>query len=391
MIPILIIGSLGFVATNLYLPSLPSIVRALETSQSQVQLTLSFYLFSFGASQLIYGPLSDQVGRKQVVLSGILITVFGTLVCFFAPWIEVLVAGRFVEGVGVGACAVGTRAILRDVYSGDTLAQKGSYVAVGTGVFMALAPILGGYIQKGWGWRANFGFIALYSLLCMLIVFFLLYETHRERDSKALRISNMKKKYGLLFKSRIFMSYAACGALSFSGLAAYLAVSPFLFQNVLGISAITYGWLALFIAIGLAGGGFVNGWLIPRFGRQSLLRIAAWLQLITAAGMVMFGLLGWLSVLLVMVPMLIYMFGAGVIFANSFAGAFHFFSKIAGFAGAAYGCLQILGGTVASAILSGSHAQNQVPLGLYLSPSSLLTLYFQRMGHQFTLKMDKKL
>src|SRR5437868_1807383 len=94
---LLLLGSIGFVATDLYLPSLPSIMRTFTTTKAHVQLTLSFYLLAFGFSQILYGPLSDKIGRKKVVLIGLTITITGSLICFLSSTIEILIGGRILE------------------------------------------------------------------------------------------------------------------------------------------------------------------------------------------------------------------------------------------------------------------------------------------------------
>lgn len=385
---ILILGSIGFVATDLYLPSLPSIMVGFSTTKGLVQLTLSFYLFSFAASQLFYGPFSEKVGRKRVVLYGLLLTMVGSIVCIFSPNIGILIVGRCIEGIGVGAGASVMRAILRDVYVGDELARKGSYIAVGVGIFMAIAPIIGGYIEDFFGWRFNFVFMVLYVFFGMLIVSIFLPETNRKLNPHAIKVKNMLNKYFFLIKSPIFMGYTGCGCLTFSGLAAYLAISPFLFQNVIGMTSVEYGWLAIFIAAGLASGGFMNNLMVRRFGRHKLLKFATLLQVLAGIAMLALGIFRVLNIWSIMIPMLVYMFAAGFVLTNAFAGAFHFFPKIAGFAGALYGGLQVLGGTIATIIMAASHAKNQIPLAVMLLCIGIFSYFLQKLGHQFTLQKD---
>ncbi len=386
---ILAMAVIGFVATDVYLPSLPAIVQELTTTQANVQLTLSLYLFTFGGGQIFFGPLSEKIGRKKVALWGLAILIAGSIICAFSPNIWVLIFGRCVEGLGVSGAASVMRVILRDVYSGDELSRKGSYISVGTAFAMSAAPAIGGYIQHYLGWRFNFGFIILYTLFVFLLVACLLRETHKNFDPHAFKISNLLSRYWYLLKNPIFIGYTGCTSLTFGGLAAYLAVAPFLFQNVVGLTPVAFGWLAIFISLGLAAGGFANSVGIRKLGRHQILKIGTILQIVSGMAMALPAFWGVIDIPFIMIPMLIYMVGAGFAFTNSFAGAFHFFPKMAGFVGALYGCFQIVGGTVSAAIMAIFHTQNQTPLALFLIFVGFANFFFQKLGHQFTLKNEK--
>lgn len=386
---LLVLSSIGFIATDVYLPSLPSIVQELSATKGTVQLTLSFYLLSFGGSQIFFGPLSERIGRKKVTLLGLFFMLLGSAVCSLSPNISTLIVGRFMEGLGVGAASSVFRAILRDVYFGDTLSQRGSYISVWTAFCMSAAPLIGGYIQHYFGWRFNFVFMLLYTLFVIIMIVTFLPETHKKLDPNATKIFNLIHRYKTLLKSRVFIGYAACGTFTFGGLSAYLAVGPFLFQNVVGLTPIDFGWLAIFIAVGLALGALINNFSIPKFGRHKILRFGTFLQILSGIAMLIPALLERIDVFAIMLPMLLYMVGAGLVFSNAFAGAFHFFSKISGFTGALYGCLQILGGTLAAAIMAFLHAQNQIPLAVFLLLVGFFNFFFQRLGHSFTLKCEE--
>lgn len=338
----------------------------------------------------MFGPLSDKIGRKKVVVYGLIIMIFGSVICAVSPNITLLISGRFIEGFGVGAASAVFRAVLRDVYKGDELSQKGSYLAVASAFTVSAIPAVGGYIQRYLGWRFNFVFIILYAVCTILLTHFYLKETNKNLNPQATKLSNILSKYRYLLSSTIFLGYAGCGILVFGGLTAYLSVSPFLFQNVIGLSSVQFGWLAIFIAVGLGVGAISNSIFVQKVGRHRMLKYGTYFQISSGALMLLPALFGEIDVLFIMVPMLIYMLGAGLVFSNAFAGASHFFSHIAGFTGALYGCCQIIGGTITSSIMAALHAKDQIPLAVTLLLVGIFSFFFQKLGHHFTLKCEKK-
>lgn len=384
LVAVLMLSSIGLVTTDVYLPSLPFIQADFLTTPYLVQLTLSFYLISFSLSQLIYGPISDRVGRRKTVLFGLVISLVGTLVCEFSSTITILILGRFLQGLGLGAGAALSRSIRRDVHSGDDLARFGSFVIIGTSIMFAIAPALGGYIQQYVGWRGNFFFMSVYILFNILFILFFLPETIVKFNSSATKVKNVLNNYFFLVKSPVFMGYSLCSSLAFAGLTAYLTVSPFIFEKVMGLMPIEYGRLGLIIAGGLGIGGYFNKLAIKPLGRKKMLTIGTISIFLSGALMLLLGLMHLLNLWAIMLPMFIYTFGAGITFTNSFAGAFHPFAKIAGFTGALFGCLQILGGFVSSIVLAQFQQNNQILLSVLLTVVGISAYFFQKLASWFS-------
>lgn len=383
---VLFLATIGFVATDIYLPSFPSIQKELHTQRALVKLTLSLYLLGFAAAQLISGPYSERFGRKKMVIIGLSISLLGTLICFFSAHIHLLILGRVVQGIGLGFGSTLWRAILRDVFSGDDLAHFSSFISVGTAALMAMAPTLGGYIQYFLGWRTNFMVILIYTILGLVLVFLWLSETHQEQNHDSTKWRVVIQNYLHLLKNPIFMGYSLCVSLSFGGLSAYFASSPFLFQEVMGLNSRSYGLLAFFIGAGLCVGGFLNAFLVRLWGRHHTLLLGIFFVFFSGAIMLFFGLLGILNTLVVMLPMGVFTLGGAMVFANAFANAFQPFGKIAGFAGALYGSFQFLGGALLSALMSLLRERNQIPLAGILIAVGISCYLLQRVAFSCAMK-----
>src|SRR5215469_15501783 len=163
-------SSLGMVASTIYVPSLPAIAAALETSISRVQLTFAAYLLAFAASMLVLGPLSDRYGRRRTMICGLALTAVSSVACAVSPTIDFLIAARVVQGIGACAGLVVGRAITREVWGRKAAAQVIAGRAIAATLMQAFAPVLGGY-RQGWvGWRCNFVVIAVIACMAMVLV-----------------------------------------------------------------------------------------------------------------------------------------------------------------------------------------------------------------------------
>lgn len=369
---LLLLSCMGQLASDIYLPAMPAIKMSFNTSAHFVQLSLSLFMFGYAFSHLIYGPISDGVGRKNPLLVGTFICIIGTVICQFAHNINLFILGRFLQGAGAGASATLFRSILRDIYSGDKLAKIGSILAISRVIILASAPLMGGYILHFFGWRACFTFILIFISICFLAAVFILKETNRYKERGHLRLNQIMKNSKMLLTNGIFMGNSFCVLLAFGGILAWLTSLPFLLQNVVGLTPVQFGWVSAIAGLFFIIGGLVNALLVERKGLYYMLKVGLLIMAIGSLVMLGFGMTGHINAWVIMIPVIIYIIGSSMIFANAYAGAFHPFPKIAGTAGAIFGFLQILGGALSSALMSFMKTYNQVPLAIVLLASAII-------------------
>ena len=168
------------------------------------------------------------------------------------------------------------------------------------------------------------------------------------------------------------------------GFFAWLTTLPFLLQDIVGLTPIEFGWVSALSGLFFIVGGVINALFVERLGLEKMLVVGLLIMLIGSIVMLMFGILGVIDALVIMIPVIIYILGSSFIFANAYAGAMHPFSKMAGTAAAVFGFLQILGGAIRSFLMSLMKNYNQIPLGIILLLSAIFALIVvkvtQKMG-----------
>lgn len=376
---ILLIATLGQIGADLYLPSLPNIAHDFNASSSDVELTFATYLFGFSISHLFYGPVSDRIGRRIPILFGIGLSFIGCLVCLFSPSILILVLGRFLQGSGVGACNSVGRSLGRDFLSGAELAKVGSHLSMIGAFVLASAPMLGGYIQHYFSWRTAFLFLSLYTLISWTILLKALPETHHHRNVNATHFKVVIKNYFTLLTHKIFIGYTLGSSLAYAGLLGYFTAAPFIFQNLLGLTPVEFGWLSFCTASAIALSGFINGRYVVRYGVSKMMLLGISGMVIGAGGLMLLSLTTQASIISLVTPMMIFAFGSGISFQNAFAGAFHPFPHMAGAAGALYGFAQVLGGGLASAIVASLHVSDPFSLSCLLVAIAVMAIFARRL------------
>ncbi|MFN4145772.1 MAG: multidrug effflux MFS transporter [Runella sp.] len=375
---------LGQFATSIYLPSLPAIGRDLQVPLSSVQFTLTVFLLAYAPTQLIYGPLSDRYGRKPPLLFGLGVFLIGTLICWNASGISVLVAGRVMQGVGSSAAVVICRAMIRDTYSGTHLTQAMAWYTIIFSLAPGFAPIIGGILQSVWSWQATFGATFLYGIVVSVLAIFVVRETHPHRDNHLLWIE-VVKLYLPVFGSFKFLVYSLTSALTMGCIYAYFAGMPDMYIGHLGVSTTAFGFFPLITVVGYIMSGIITQQFIHQMTAKRLALLGFSICFLGSAIALTLVTAGGLSIFTMTASVFIFVSGSGVMFAVAVAEALRDFTYNAGAASALLGFLQMLGAALGSFLVSqwGSLGLAAFPFCMFLLSLlslSIFALSFQKLS-----------
>ncbi|WP_159951541.1 multidrug effflux MFS transporter [Rhizobium sp. 18065] len=337
-----LLTAVGLFAIDMYLPSLPEIGNALNADDSAVQASLISFFVAMGLSQLIYGPVSDMIGRKKPLYFGLALFALAGVGCALAPSIEWLVAFRALQGVGACAGAVLCRAIVRDLLTGVAAAHLMSRLMLVFSVSPILAPLAGSLVTTVGSWRAIFWVMVLAAGLGIVLVATLLPET---RNAEARSQSSFKSaivSYGTLLRDPHYLGLVFIASFGMSSYMIYVANSSFVLIDHYGLSPRLYSVVFSMNAISFIGASQMNGRLSRQFGLKRLIRTAV--TGFALASLTLFALfqLG-LGSLPLMCALLFVAYGfLGMVIPTSAVLALDGHGKIAGTASALMGTLQFV-------------------------------------------------
>jgi len=269
---ILFMAPLSGVAVDLYAPSLPAITQYFQVYPAEAKFTIGIYIFGFGLGQLIFGSLSDSIGRKKPLLVGAGVYTLSSLLAIFSPNIAVLFLLRFLQGLFGSAMSVVSKAVITDCFTGKAVIKLSSYYIAVWALGPVVAPAVGGYLQHYFGWRANFlAFVILGASIFFAILVFLP-ETNRHKHK--LHIKTMLSHYAKISRHQLFLASIICLACAYAMLASYSIFAPFLIQVDLGHTAITYGHIALLMGLSYFLGSLTTRPMIHYFSDRKALVIS---------------------------------------------------------------------------------------------------------------------
>lgn len=366
---VIILGALsmfGPLSIDMYLPSLPTLGHDLGASASQTQLTLSACLIGLALGQIIAGPISDTLGRRRPLCVGVAAYAAASLLCVIAPSVTVLILLRFVQGLAGAAGIVIARAIVRDLYSGIAVARFFSLLMVVNGLAPILAPIIGGQLLRFTSWRGVFITLTIIGILLFLAAAFGLSESLPADRRQRGGIRATLITFWRLLTDRSFVGYALACGLAFAAMFSYISGSPFVLQDMYGVSPQLFSIIFGINALGIMAAGQVNGQLVGRISPQRLLAIG--LTATACGGIALLavvisgiGLIGVLPSLFVVVSSI------GIVMPNATTLALANHARTAGSASALLGVLQFIVGAAAAPLVGIGGNNTALPMGIVIA------------------------
>lgn len=335
-------------STDIYLPAMPQMAHELN---GNVELTVTGFLAGFALAQLIWGPMSDRIGRKIPLFIGMILFVIGSIGCALSQSIEQIVFWRVFQAFGACTGPMLGRAMIRDLYARTQAAQMLSTLMIIMAIAPIAGPLLGGQIIKFSTWHSIFWLLAIIGGI-MFIALFFLPETHVVEKRTTSSVMNTFRNYHQLLGNGQFMRYTLCVTFFYVAAFTFIVGSPFVYISFYHVDAQHYGWLFALNIIGVMGLSFVNRNLVKRFSLDQLLKFTTAIAMVALLILcfLIYAQIGGIYSIIAMVFVFFSM--NGMIAANSTAAALDGVPEMAGSASALIGSLQYGSGIISSLLLA---------------------------------------
>lgn len=343
--------SIGPFAVDAYLPALTAIGEDLRVSTLSVQQTLTAYMVPFALMSLWHGALSDALGRRTVILWGSALFLLASIACMFARSVDALMVFRALQGATAGAGMVVGRALVRDLYDGATAQRAMSHVSLMFALAPAIAPVVGGWLLAGFGWRAIFGFLVVFTAGTWVWCQRALPETLPPEKRQPLNAAYLLRTYTHVLSSGPFMTVCVVITLMFSGFFIYVMSAPVFLMTHLGVPATGFLWLFGPATLGIAGGSFISGRTAGKMTTKRTLSWAFGLMTLATVANVILHLVRPPSLPWSVAPLFVYSLGMSLAFPVLTLRALDFFPEQRGLAASCQSFVQTLG-AAANALLA---------------------------------------
>jgi DHA1 family bicyclomycin/chloramphenicol resistance-like MFS transporter len=374
-----LLSAIGPFAIDMYLPALPTISADLGAPTAATQMTLMVFFVALGVCQIIYGPVSDMVGRKPPLYFGIVVFALGSIGCGLAPTINWLIFFRFVQGLGAAAVMVIPRAVIRDLHTGVDATRLMSLVMLVFSVSPILAPLTGSALIVPFGWRAVFVAVTVAAGLSLVLVAFVLPETRPPEERVQVSVRSVLDGFGELLRDWRFLGLTFIGGFGMASFFAFLASSSFIYIGHFGLTPTQYSLTFSVNAIGFIGASQFSAYLAKRFGITAVISTAV--TCYAAMSVVLFAVIAAgvdnLSVLIVL--LFVAFAWLGLVIPSTMVLSLEDHGPIAGMASALGGTLQMVTGAATIVIASVFFNGTALPMVTTIAVCAVIALILTRL------------
>ncbi|WP_418138920.1 Bcr/CflA family multidrug efflux MFS transporter [Marinomonas sp. RS-M-Aa-14] len=290
---ILVLGLLSGLtplAIDAYLPSIPTISKSLNTDIGLVQMTLSIYLLVFAFMQILFGPISDAIGRRKVVVGGLGIFAIGSFLCALAQSYEVLLVGRAIQAFGGAAVAVCVPALVKDGLSINQFAKAMSMIMLVMALAPLAAPIIGGAILTVLSWHYIFVLLGVLAIVAVLLFLRTIPETLPVEKRTPFSFLNAIRNYITLLKNHSVMGYIIASAFYFAGMMSFITGCSFVYIEIYHVNPAHFGFLVGLNVISMMFASTINGRYVEKLGTEVLSKYAIYIPLVASILMIVLSL-----------------------------------------------------------------------------------------------------
>lgn len=351
---IFILGLLSMLmplSIDMYLPAMPGIAMDFNVSDGMIQLTLSAYIIGFAVGQLFYGPMTDSLGRKPVIIGGVLVFAVAAAGCALAQTAEQLILLRSIHGLAAASASVVISALMRDLFNKEEFSRMMSFVTLVMTIAPLMAPIIGGFLLIWFSWPAIFWVLGATALLVVIMVKFCIPETlHKEKRQKFSLMTTLRN-FASLFRHRRIISYMLSSAFSFAGMFSFLSAGPFVYIDLNGVSPQNFGYYFALNIVCLFIMTTINSRNVRRMGAVKMLRLGLTVQFVMGIWLV-FAQASGLGFWALVLGVAGYMGSISMISSNAMAVVLEDFPHMAGTAASLAGTLRFSVGAAVGGLLA---------------------------------------
>ncbi|MCY8496973.1 multidrug effflux MFS transporter [Bacillus atrophaeus] len=367
------LASFGPLSLDMYLPALPQVANDLHTTASLAQLSLTFCLLGLALGQIVVGPLSDMKGRRKPLIVSMVFYALSSILCAYSPSVTFLIIMRFIQGFTGAAGIVIARASARDMYSGKELTAFFSMLMLVNGAAPILAPITGGFVLQFSEWPTVFIILAIIGFFIFIAVTAALPESLPFEKRTTGGLKETLQTFRLLLGDRSFMGFAFSQAFILTGMFAYISGSPFVLQNIFGVSAQMFSFLFAVNGAGIIAATQITGRLAAKHDERALFTFGLILSIIGSIALLAALALN-LGIIAVCIALFVIVSCVGIVTTTGFALAMQKQEKGAGSAAALLGLLPFIGGALAAPLVGIAGEENAWPMALSIFGFDLLAV-----------------